>query len=101
MDTQQLLFLLFLFNLFNVGQIYHSSNIFTTKYRILIKTILKTLSHLNPNFVKEIFYLFLNLNHRKDNLYVHTRNTINFGDKSLGHLGTYMEPISRKNEGKY
>ena len=47
-----------------------------------IKTILKlmknfkTLHDLSPNFVKEIFYRFPNISHRKDSLYVHTRNTI-------------------------
>ena len=49
---------------------------------LLIKTILKlmknfrTLHDLSPNFMKEMFYCFPNLSHRKNNLYVHTRNTI-------------------------
>ena len=59
---------------------------------ILIKMILKlmkdfrTLHDLRPNFMKEIFYCFLNLTHRKDNLYVHTRHThthISFLNKLL------------------
>ena len=49
---------------------------------MLIKTILKlvknfkTLDDLSPNFMKEIFYRFLNLTHRKDNPCVHTQNRI-------------------------
>ena len=50
--------------------------------KMLIKTILKlvknfkTLDDLSPNFMKEIFYRFLNLTHRKDNPCVHTQNRI-------------------------
>ena len=36
----------------------------------------KTLHDVSPKFMKEIFYRFPNLTHRKDNLYVHTRKTI-------------------------
>ena len=36
----------------------------------------KTLHDVSLKFMKEIFYRFPNLTHRKDNLYVHTRKTI-------------------------
>ena len=59
------------------------------------KVIFKTLSDLNPNFMREIFYRYPKLTHRKDNLYVHTRNTIKFGNTSLGHSGhTYETTIT-------
>ena len=66
-------------NLFKDGQRYNNADI-----ELLIKTILKpmknfkTLHGLSPNLMKEIFYRFPNLAHRKDNLYVPTRNTIEY-----------------------
>ena len=53
---------------------------------ILIKTIpelvknFKTLHDLSPNFMKETFYRFPNLTHRRNNPYVHTRNTIGWNN---------------------
>ena len=40
--------------------------------------VFKTLIELNPNFMEEIFYRSPNLTHRKENLYVHSQNTIKF-----------------------
>ena len=36
--------------------------------------------------MKEIFYRSPNLKHKSNNLYVHSRNTQKFGNKSLNHL---------------
>ena len=47
----------------------------------------KTLNDLNSHFMKEIFYRFPNLIHRKGNLYVHTPITITFGNEGLIDLG--------------
>ena len=79
------LFLFLLFVKYTKAQIYLQQNI-----ELLIKTILKLskdFQQSKSNFVKEIFYLFSNLTHRKNNFYAHTRNTIKFGDKSLDHFG--------------
>ena len=47
----------------------------------------KTLNDLNSHFMKEIFYRFPNLIHRKSSLYVHTPITITFGNEGLIDLG--------------
>ena len=61
------------------------------------KVVFKTLTDLNPNFMKEIFYRFPKLTHRKDNLYVHTRNTIKFGNTQVTR-GTHMKlPLLENN----
>ena len=52
--------------------------------------IFQTLGDLNPNFMKEIFCLCPNLTHKKDNLYVHSRNTAKPRNKSLRSLGTHI-----------
>ena len=46
----------------------------------------KALSDINLNFMKEIVYSSPNLTHRKDNLYIHSRNTIRFSNESLRSL---------------
>ena len=53
------------------------------------KVVFKTLSDLNRNFMKEIFYHFPKLTHRKDNLYVHTRNNKVWKHK-LRSLGAHI-----------
>ena len=40
--------------------------------------------------MKEIFYRSPILTHRKDNFYVHSRNTINLGNKSLRSLWAHV-----------
>ena len=58
------------------------------------KVVFKTLSDLNRNFMKEIFYHFPKLTHRKDNLYVHTRNN-KVWNTNLGYSGhTYETTIT-------
>ena len=54
------------------------------------------LNDLNPNIMKEIAYRSLNLTHKKENLYVRSRNIIKFGNKSLRSLVTVMELIAWK-----
>ena len=44
--------------------------------------------------MKEIAYRSLNLTHKKENLYVRSRNIIKFGNKSLRSLVTVMELIA-------
>ena len=44
--------------------------------------------------MKEISYRSLNLTYKKENLYVRSRNTMNFGNKSLRSLVTVMELIA-------
>ena len=59
--------------------------------------VFKTLYDLNPNFMKETFYCFPNLTHRKGNLDVHFRNREKFGNKSLRSLGAYVWNSSPEN----
>ena len=62
----------------------------TKRLRILALEIFKTLNDLNPSFMKEIWHFSVDKTHRKNNLFVHTRNTSNHGDKSLKILGPHM-----------
>ena len=43
--------------------------------------VFKTLSDLNPNIMKEIFYCTPNLTYRKSNLYVNSQSTTKFRNK--------------------
>ena len=52
--------------------------------------IFKTSNDQNPNFMKEMFYRFPKLTHRKNTLYVHSRNTVKFGNKSVKLHGAYI-----------
>ena len=45
--------------------------------------IFKTLNNLNPNFMKDIFNLSPYSTHRRHDNFVHSRNTSNYGDRSL------------------
>ena len=47
----------------------------TQRLRSTDYEVFKTLIDLNPNFMKEIFYLSPNLIHRKENIFVHSRNS--------------------------
>ena len=49
----------------------------------LAMEILKTLNHLNPEYMKEIFYKNTNLTHRPFNITVNENNTTKYGNKSL------------------
>ena len=46
----------------------------------------------------EIFYRSQNLVHRKDNFYVHSQNTIKFGNKILGSLRAHIWNLCPENE---
>ena len=49
---------------------------------------LKTLHNLNPVFMKDIFHYSPDLTHKNHNLYIHTQNTIRFGNKCFRAFGT-------------
>ena len=51
--------------------------------------IFKTLSRLNPNFMKNIFDLSLYSTHWKHDIFVDSRNTSNYCDSSLRAFGPY------------
>ena len=54
----------------------------------------QTLNDLNLNFIKNVFQSFPNQTHRKYNLYVHSRNTVKFGEKKLKMIrGPHKELI--------
>ena len=55
----------------------------TQPLRPVAYEVFKFLNDLNPNFLKEIFWLSLNLTHRKGNFYVHYPSTEKFWNKSL------------------
>ena len=54
--------------------------------RNLALEIFKTLNHLNPEYMKEIFYKTTNLTHRPFNIKVNQNNTTKYGNKSLRRL---------------
>ena len=51
--------------------------------------ISKTLSHLHPKYMKEIFHKTTNLTHRLLDKKVNQNNTTKYGNKGLISLGTY------------
>ena len=65
--------------------------------RNLALEIFKTLNHLNPEYMKEIFYKTTNLTHRPFNIKVNQNNTTKYGNnttkygnKSLRSLGPHI-----------
>ena len=50
------------------------------RLRTLALEIFKNLSNLNPNFMKDIFNFSPYSTHRKHDIFVHSRNTSNYGD---------------------
>ena len=52
------------------------------RLRTLAREIFKTVNNLNPDFMKSIFYLSPYQTHKKYDIFVHSRNTASFGDKS-------------------
>ena len=56
----------------------------------MVYEIFKTLSNLNPVFMKDIFHYSSNVTRKKHNLYIHTQNTTKFGNKSLKAFGANM-----------
>ena len=53
------------------------------RLRTLALEAFKTVNNLNPDFMKGIFYLSPYQTHKKYDIFVHSRNTASFGDKSL------------------
>ena len=58
--------------------------------RTLPTEIFKTLNDINPNYMKEIFYLSSHETHKKYDLFVHSLNTTKYGNHSLRVLGPYI-----------
>ena len=52
--------------------------------------IFKTLNHLKPEYIKEIFHKNANLTHRPFNIKVNQNNTTKFGNKSLRSLEPHI-----------
>ena len=59
----------------------------TKRLSMMVREIFKTLNNLNPVFMKDIFHYSPNVTHKKHNLYIHTKNTTKFGNKSLRAFG--------------
>ena len=60
------------------------------RLRNLALKIFKTLNHLNPEYMKEIFYKTTNLTHRPFNIKVNQNNTTKYGNKSLRSLEPHI-----------
>ena len=60
------------------------------RLRTLALEIFKTVNNLNPDFMKDIFYYSPYNTHRKYDIFVYSRNTSSFGDKSLRALGPHI-----------
>ena len=60
------------------------------RLRNLALEIFKTLNHLNPEYMKQIFYKTKNLTHRPYNTKVNQNNTTKYGNKSLRSLGPHF-----------
>ena len=60
------------------------------RLRSLALEVFKTLNDLNPNFMKEIFYYLPHSTHRKHDIFVHSRKTAKYSDKSLKTLGPHI-----------
>ena len=52
--------------------------------------IFKCLNNLNPSFIKELFNKRNNVNRRKNDLIIHTQNTVTFGSNGLRCLGPHI-----------
>ena len=58
--------------------------------RTLATEIFEILNDINPNYMKEIFYLSPHETHKKYDLFVHCHNTTKYGNDSLRVLGPHM-----------
>ena len=59
------------------------------RLRKLALEIFKTLNNLNPNFIKDVFNFSPYSTHRKHNIFVHSRNTPIYDERSLRALGPH------------
>ena len=64
-----------------------SVSVETKRLRTMVYEIFKTLNNLNPVFMKDVLHNSPNVTHKKHDLYIHTQNTIKFGNKSLRAFG--------------
>ena len=55
----------------------------TKRLRTLATKIFKAINDINPNYMKEIFYLSPHETHKKHDLFVHSRNTAKYDNYSL------------------
>ena len=60
------------------------------RLRTIATEIFKTLNIINPNYMKEIFYLFPHEIHKKYDLFVHSRNTTKYDNHSLRVVGPHI-----------
>ena len=66
-----------------------NSTVEIKRLRTLALEIFKTLNNLNPNFMKDVFNFSSYSTHRKQAIFVRSRNTSNYGDRSLRALGLH------------
>ena len=59
------------------------------RLRTFALEISKTLNNLNPNFMIDIFNFCPYSTHRKHDIFVHSPNTLNYGDRNLRALGPH------------
>ena len=64
-----------------------SASMETKRLCMMVYEIFKILNNLNPLFMKDIFHYSPNVTCKKYNLYIHTQNTIKFGNKSSRAFG--------------
>ena len=60
------------------------------RLRTIASKIFKSLNDLNPLFIKELLNKRNNVNRRKNDLIIYTRNTVTFGSNSLRCLGPHI-----------
>ena len=66
----------------------------TKRLPTMVYEIFKTLSNLNPVFMKDIFHYSPNVTCKNHNLYIHTQNTTKFENKSLRVFGANINHVS-------
>ena len=60
------------------------------RLRTMALEIFKSLKDLNPLIMKKLFNKRSNINRTKNDLIIHTRNTVTFGSNSLRCLGPHI-----------
>ena len=65
--------------------------------RTLATEIFKTLNDINPNYMKEIFYLSPHETHKKYDLFVHSRNNKIWQSFFKSSWTSYLELFTRRN----
>ena len=67
------------------------------RLRTLITEIFKTLHDINPNYMKEIFYLSPHETDKKYGLFAHPRNATKYGSSRT----SYLKLFTRRNKCNY